>query len=80
MKVKLRPGAYVPERAHAADAGIDLRAREDGGGTGEDVGGRMVDEATGEILRWNDPRTAKIRSKTYEGISRAMAEQWGGSR
>lgn len=39
-----------------------------------------VDEATGKILRWNDPRTAKIRSKTYEGISRAMAEQWGGSR
>ena len=28
MKVKLDQGAYMPERAHAADAGLDLRARE----------------------------------------------------
>lgn len=28
MKVKLSPGAYVPERAHATDAGIDLRLIE----------------------------------------------------
>lgn len=34
-----------------------------------------VDE-TGKILAWNDPRTAKIRSKTYEGIAKAMASQW----
>lgn len=34
------------------------------------------DEA-GKILAWNDPRTAKIRSKTYSGIAAAMAEQWG---
>ena len=32
----------------------------------------------GKILRWNDPLTAKIRSKTYPGIAKAMAEQWGG--
>ena len=25
MKFKLDPGAYVPERAHATDAGLDLR-------------------------------------------------------
>lgn len=31
----------------------------------------------GKWLSWNDPRTAKYRSKTYEGIARAMAEQWG---
>lgn len=31
----------------------------------------------GKILPWNDPRTARIRSKTFEGIARAMAEQWG---
>lgn len=31
----------------------------------------------GKILRWNDPETAKIRSKTFPGIAKAMAEQWG---
>lgn len=31
----------------------------------------------GKILAWNDPMTAKIRSKTYSGIALAMAEQWG---
>lgn len=30
----------------------------------------------GKILRWNDPRTARIRSKTFPGIARAMAKQW----
>lgn len=43
------------------------------------IGGAMrfaVNE-NGKILRWNDPCTAKIRSKTYEGIAEAMAEQWG---
>lgn len=31
----------------------------------------------GKILAWNDPRTAKIRSKTFPGIAKAMADQWG---
>lgn len=35
-------------------------------------------EEGGKILRWNDPLTAKIRSRTFPGIARAMAEQWGG--
>lgn len=30
----------------------------------------------GKILSWNDPETAKIRSKTYHGVARAMALQW----
>lgn len=34
-----------------------------------------VDE-NGKIISWNDPRTAKIRSKTFPGIAKAMAEQW----
>lgn len=29
MKIKLDPGAHMPERAHDTDAGLDLRARED---------------------------------------------------
>lgn len=28
MKIKLDPGAYMPERAHEEDAGLDFRARE----------------------------------------------------
>lgn len=31
-----------------------------------------------KILSWNDPRTAKARSKTFPGVARAMAEQWAG--
>jgi hypothetical protein len=34
-------------------------------------------DENGKILSWNDPRTAKIRSKTFSGIAKAMAEQWG---
>lgn len=30
MKVKLDPGAYMPERAHSADAGYDLRSTVSG--------------------------------------------------
>lgn len=36
-----------------------------------------VDE-NGKALRWGDPRTAKARGKTFPGIAKAMAEQWGG--
>lgn len=31
----------------------------------------------GKILAWNNPETAKIRSKTFPGIAEAMANQWG---
>jgi hypothetical protein len=34
-------------------------------------------DENGKIIAWNDPRTAKIRSKTFSGIAKAMAEQWG---
>ena len=34
-------------------------------------------DENGKILSWNDPRTAKERSKTYHGIAQAMADQWG---
>lgn len=34
-------------------------------------------DTNGKIIRWNDPETAKIRSKTFWGIARAMAKQWG---
>ena len=35
-------------------------------------------DENGKIIPWNDPRTAKARSKTFPGIAKAMAEQWGG--
>lgn len=29
VKVKLEPGAYLPEYAHEADAGLDIRSPRD---------------------------------------------------
>jgi hypothetical protein len=37
-----------------------------------------VRDENGKILSWKDPRVKKERSKTYPGIAKAMAEQWGG--
>ncbi len=34
-------------------------------------------DENGKILAWNNPETAKVRSKTFPGIAAAMAEQWG---
>ena len=34
-------------------------------------------DENGKSIAWNDPRTAKARSKTFPGIAMAMAEQWG---
>lgn len=34
-------------------------------------------DENGKIIPWNDPRTGIIRSKTFPGIAKAMAEQWG---
>ena len=43
------------------------------------IGGamQMARDDNGKIISWNDPRTAKARSRTFSGIARAMAEQWG---
>lgn len=46
MKIMLEPDAYMPERAHTTDAGMDLRAREDkvvpaGGSAVFDTGVRL---------------------------------------
>ena len=32
----------------------------------------------GKWIGFNDPRTARLRSRTYQGIAKAMAEQWAG--
>ena len=38
----------------------------------------MARDEKGKIFSWNDPRTALIRSKTFDGIAKAMASQWSG--
>lgn len=47
------------------------------GGYSVGASANYATDENGKILRWNDPRTAKARSKTYPGIAKAMAEQWG---
>ena len=65
---KLKPTNIVePETIHSAG--------RSGGYSGASW---YVTDEEGRILGWNDPRTAKARSKTYEGIANAMAEQWAG--
>lgn len=42
--------------------------------------GKGIGQAEGENGKkyaFNDPMTAKLRSKTFPGIAKAMAEQWG---
>lgn len=34
-------------------------------------------DENGKKYSWSDPMTAKLRSKTYPGIAKAMADQWG---
>jgi len=50
-------------------------------GKGHSIGASAwaaYDEA-GKVIAWNDPRTAIIRSKTFPGVAKAMAEQWAGN-
>lgn len=50
-------------------------------GNGFSVGASLdtARDENGKTIKWNDPRTAKIRSRTFRGIGRAMAEQWAGN-
>lgn len=48
------------------------------GGFSKGASADCARDKNGKAIAWNDPRTAKIRSKTFPGIARAMAEQWAG--
>lgn len=48
------------------------------GGESLEAGAYYCRDENGKILSWNDPRTAIIRSKTFPGVAKAMAEQWAG--
>ena len=37
----------------------------------------MIDER-GKTISWNSDLSKKLRSKTFPGVAKAMAEQWGG--
>lgn len=47
------------------------------GGYSVGASANLARDENGKIISWNDPRTAKARSKTFPGIARAMAEFWG---
>ena len=46
------------------------------GGYSVGAGADCARDENGKIIAWNDPRTAIIRSKTFPGVAKAMAEQW----
>lgn len=46
------------------------------GGYSVGASANYATDENGKILPWNDPRTAKARSKTFLGIAKAMASQW----
>ena len=48
------------------------------GGESLEAGAYYCRDENGKILAWNDPRTAIIRSKTFPGVAKAMAQQWAG--
>lgn len=45
--------------------------------TNGEYSGFVNKNESGKVLSWSDPQTARERSKTFPGIARAMAEQWG---
>lgn len=49
-------------------------------GKGFSVGANLdyARDENGKAIPWNDPRTAAIRSKTFQGIAKALSEQYGG--
>lgn len=64
---KLQPTNIVePERIHSKG--------KSGGYSGNCW---IVKDENGKILPYGDPRVAQARSKTFSGIAKAMADQWG---
>lgn len=56
---------------------VEPKWRKDAG-RGKNFSGAAwcVTDKDGKSLRWNDPLTAVMRSKTFPGIAEAMATQW----
>ena len=47
-------------------------------GNQTDDGQNVVYTPKGTVMAWNDKRLWKERSRTFQGIAEAMADQWGG--
>lgn len=47
------------------------------GGYSVGASANWATDDNGKVLTWNDPRTAKARSRTFIGIAKAMSNQWG---
>lgn len=62
------------EPTNIVDPGEILR-----GGYSVGASANYARDENGKIIPWNDPRTAKARSKTFPGIAKAIAEQWAGT-
>ena len=67
------------QKLHPTDIIQDERKRKENQQVSPDgkLLGFMTKDDSGKIMRYNDPETAKIRSKTFPSIAKAMAEQWG---
>jgi len=63
----LQPTGYVEPRI------VDGKKRWDN----QSDDGQNRDTRTGKVLAWNSEEIKILRSKTYPGIARAMADQWG---
>lgn len=61
---KLKPTNIV-DPGEIMDGGYSVGAHADGRGT------------DGKWLKFTDPELSRLRSKTFPGIAKAMAEQWG---
>ena len=66
-------GLPLLEPTNVVEPGESMR-----GGYSVGASAQYARDENGKILLWNDPRTAKARSKTFPGIARAFAEQWAG--
>lgn len=55
---------------------VEPNVRTYKGGARFGVGIGVVYNENGKTISYNDPRTAKARSKTFPGIAKAMADQW----
>lgn len=55
---------------------VEPKIRTYKGGARFGVGIGEVYNENGKTISYNDPRTAKARSKTFPGIAKAMADQW----